>query len=120
MGLRAAPASRRPAKAGEHGSSAGLSANLTRLVELARGRGVEVVLMTYPDRRSFYFLASSVIRRLAELADTVLIDLARVFAPRCLERSCPELLLEDGHPNSAGYRLVAETLVEALSPRYGR
>jgi lysophospholipase L1-like esterase len=108
------------AEPGEHGNSASLRANLLRLVELGRERGAEVVLISYPAWSSFYPHASRVIQRAAALAKTPFVDVATVFHSRCREQTCPELLFADGHPNAAGYGVVAETLVQELDPRYGR
>jgi lysophospholipase L1-like esterase len=120
VGGRTFDVSYQRAERGEQGSSASLGANLMRLVELARERGVEVVLMSYPARNSFYPRANRVIQRTAALASTPFVDLTTVFRSQCREQACPELLFSDGHPKATGYRLVAETLVEELSPRYGR
>jgi hypothetical protein len=100
------------AEQGEQGSSARLRANLVRLVELGRERGIEVVLMSYPARNDFYPHANRVIRRAAQLAESPLVDLTEVFRPRCPEESCPDLLFADGHPKASGYGVIAETLVE--------
>ena len=44
------------------------------------------------------------------------IDVTAVFAARCPNDECPDLLLPDGHPNAAGYALVADTVQGALGP----
>jgi lysophospholipase L1-like esterase len=108
------------AESGEQGSSESLRANLMRLVELGRERGVDVVLMSYPARNGLYPGANRVIQRTAALAKAPFVDLAKGFRRRCPEERCPELLFADGHPNAAGYRAIAEILVEQLSTRYGR
>ncbi|MEN8181680.1 MAG: GDSL-type esterase/lipase family protein [Myxococcota bacterium] len=101
-------------------TSRSLERNLQRLIETARSRGVEILLMSYPARHNFYKLANGLLRRAPALAEAPLVDLTGLFEPLCPERECPDLLFHDGHPKAAGYRLIAETLVEELRPRYAR
>lgn len=76
--------------------------------------------MSYPARHDFYGFANRVIQNTARRENAPLVDLARLFAPRCPEPRCPELLFEDGHPKAAGYRVIAEVLVQEIARRYGR
>ena len=105
------------ARAGLEGDSAALRRNLLRLVELARDAGSSLYLMTYPSRRGFYPAASQEIEAVAEETGTPLIDLSAVFAPICPQVDCPAVLLQDGHPNPAGYRTIAETILARLASR---
>jgi lysophospholipase L1-like esterase len=91
-----------------------LQRNLRRGIEIARSRGTAIALMSYPSRDSFYSSTNHVLRWASQQARVPLVDLARLFEPRCPELECPELLHSDGHPNAAGYRLIAEALVEVL------
>lgn len=91
-----------------------LQVNLQALVREAESAGTELVLMTYPSAMWNYGDASTRIRKVAEMTDTRLIDLAHVFAEVCPQEPCPQFLLKDHHPNANGYRLIAETLVREL------
>jgi lysophospholipase L1-like esterase len=90
-----------------------LARNLASLVERSRSRGIALYVMTYPSGRVPYVQANRVIAEAVQEPGRVF-DLRGAFESRCETPECPELLFEDGHPNAAGYRLVAETLVEAL------
>jgi lysophospholipase L1-like esterase len=91
-----------------------LETNLASLVERSRIRGVALYVMTYPSGRVPYVQANRVIEETPLREPGRGIDLHRAFESRCETPDCPELLFEDGHPNAAGYRLVAETIVEVL------
>jgi len=102
---------------GLQGDQAALTENLHRLVEEARDSGTPLYLMTYPARQSFYGPANSLIAAAARDTGTPLIDLAETFAPICPTDECPDTLFPDGHPKSAGYRIVAEAIVKRLAQR---
>jgi lysophospholipase L1-like esterase len=105
------------ARLGLEGDSAGLRRNLQRMVELTRGAGSSLYLMTYPSRRPFYASASQAIAAVAVETGTPLVDLSKLFEPICPQVECPQVLLQDGHPNASGYRTVAEALLERLASR---
>jgi lysophospholipase L1-like esterase len=104
-----------PERGGVPGAQRALAANLRTLASQARAAGTALQLLSYPARRDFYAPANRVIRGVARAVGIPFLDLEEVFAPRCPESDCGELLFEDGHPTAAGYRLVAETLVARLS-----
>jgi len=91
-----------------------LRENLGEIAASAEAAGVELVLMTYAARFALYPVANKVIREFAEESRIQLIDLARVFAPRCPREDCPEYLFPDHHPTAAGYSLIAETIAAHL------
>jgi len=96
------------------GSDARLKANLTSLAKQAAAFDAQLVLLTYPTRRPNYAVANRVIRLVARLTGTPLVDLAEHFSPYCPEEDCPDYLFADHHPRARGYRVVAETLFEQL------
>ena len=72
-----------------------------------KGKGPEVVDTDHDDRE----VGLEGIEQLG----TPLINLTEVFAPICPELECPTYLLPDNHhPNSRGYRLIAETVTRHL------
>jgi len=89
--------------------------NLRTLAVEAQERGVRLVLLSYPARRSVYGKANEVIRRAAEETGTPLVDLERIFIPLCPDEECLEWFLRDRHPNAAGHQQVASALIEALA-----
>lgn len=100
---------------GEGAPGRALEQNLLALVKRAQTRGVELVLMTYPSAHGLYGNANPEIRAAAAEGGARLVDLEAVFRPLCPRAECPTWLYRDQHPRASGYRLVAETVVEALS-----
>lgn len=92
-----------------------LSENLLALVEQAATARVKLVLMTYPGRFEFYQAANELTREVAVESGTPLVDLETVFTSLCPEKQCPEWLYPDGHPNSKGYGVVAESIMKQLA-----
>jgi lysophospholipase L1-like esterase len=43
------------------------------------------------------------------------LDLRALFAERCPDPECRELLFPDEHPNAAGYRIVASEVSRKLA-----
>jgi len=107
--------SAQPAEPGFAGDQAALRRNLRTLAERARGRGVELLMMSYPSRQLFYGWASGTLREMATELGLPFLDLEARFLPSCPEESCPELLFSDGHPRATGYRRVAEEIAAWLS-----
>jgi hypothetical protein len=91
-----------------------LAENLGVIAANADAAGAKLVLMTYASRFFLYPLANKAIRSFAEESQVRLINLTEVFVPVCPEQDCPEFLFPDHHPNAAGYRLIAETVVAEL------
>lgn len=91
--------------------------NLSAMIAMARSRGADVVLLTYPSNWGFYPNASKWIRKAAEHNNTDLIDITPVFVALCAEGppSCPEYLFADGHATATGNALVAEKVRDYLS-----
>jgi hypothetical protein len=92
--------------------------NLLAMIRVVRRTGAEPVLATYPsdDLGWFYGQANPVIRTVAKLSSTQLVDLAERFRPLCPEWKCPNLLLPDHHMALGGHELAARTLLETLAP----
>jgi len=90
--------------------------NLEEMVQRARKGGTKLLLMTYPPQRKsgYYAMANHWIRGVAQRTGTPLVNLQTAFASRCSDADCRELLFRDGHPNAAGYRLVAEEVSKKL------
>ncbi len=102
------------AEKGLWGDSVALKQNLHRLIEAARAAQTPLYLMTYASKKGFYPSASAAITEVAAEAGTPLVDLKSIFEPLCPDQDCPELLFPDGHPNAAGYRIVAESLIARI------
>jgi lysophospholipase L1-like esterase len=93
----------------------GMRRNLEGIVQRARDGETQLVLMTYPAQSTgFYSMASRKTRRIARRTETPLIHLRSVFASRCSDAACRELLFGDGHPNADGYAFVAELVSEKI------
>ncbi len=104
------------AEAGMYGDKESLRENLRTLSEQAQRGGTQLYFMTYPARHRFYSVANPTIREVAAATSTPLVDLTEAFEPLCPEPKCPEYLLaDDHHPNTRGYRVVAETITAHLS-----
>ena len=79
---------------------------------MGRGRGSNNGL---PQGKSgFYAMANRRILGVARRTETPLVNLRGAFASRCSDVDCREFLFRDGHPNAAGYRLVAEEVSKKL------
>lgn len=108
------------AKEGLRGDRESLVRNLRTLVAQAEQAEIRLYLMSYPARDKLYTVVNPTIREIAQSTDAPFVDLTAVFQGLCPERECPEFLFADGHPNAAGYRIVAETLVGRLSNQLRR
>ena len=82
--------------------------NIARMIELAQGRDVEVVLVGVP-RKSLSSDSAPLYRELAEFYDVVLVD---DLVAGLLRR--PGYKSDAVHLNADGYRAMAERLVDAL------
>jgi lysophospholipase L1-like esterase len=87
--------------------------NLEAMVTRVRAAGAHPVLLTYPSSLALYGDANVEIRAAARDSRVPLIDLAPIFAVRCPEGKCAELL-PDQHPSIAGHVLAARTIAEQL------
>ena len=92
-----------------------VEAGLTGLVRDCRRDGVAVVLQTYATRMNDAFqMASAGARVTAQKEHVPLVDQAAWFDDHA-RGLAPELLFQpDGHPNGAGYDLMARAIVEKL------
>ncbi|HRY28414.1 MAG TPA: GDSL-type esterase/lipase family protein [Elusimicrobiota bacterium] len=85
-------------------------ADIRNMVRTARRQGVKPVLCNYFESRSNPFLA-----RLAAELDVPLCDNQLVFGRLLKRGEARNYLSADGwHPNTAGYRLIAENLLRTL------
>lgn len=94
-----------------------LAENLHRIVVQVEASGAEVVLLTYASRTPLYEDANQIIRQVARASGARLIDLSAAVEVACPQLPCEEIFFEDDHPRAAGYRLIAETIIETLAPR---
>lgn len=84
-------------------------ANLNAMIELAKGRGVQVVLVGVPERK----LLSSVAPIYEELADEHNLVLQKGMISSLLKK--PSLKSDAVHFNADGYAAIASTLHELLA-----
>ena len=105
-----------PMPTGVRGFQGPLRENLVALVASVRDSGVQPVLLTYPSGNPLYQFIDDVIREAAGESGATFVDLTPVFAARCPEWRCEELL-PDQHPSAPGHELAAETLVNDLRDR---
>ncbi|MGH7785520.1 MAG: SGNH/GDSL hydrolase family protein [Candidatus Binatia bacterium] len=91
-----------------------LSANLNQVVDIIRSFGAEPVFLTYGSVVSNYGQASRVMRNVAAHRGVRLIDAAAPVAAVCPKEPCPEWLYRDHHLTAAGYRVMAEKVVQEL------
>jgi lysophospholipase L1-like esterase len=82
--------------------------NIARMIELAQGRGVQVVLVGVP-RKSLFSDSAPLYRELAEFYHVPLVD---DLVAGLLRR--PAYKSDAVHLNAAGYRAMAERLAEEL------
>jgi len=85
--------------------------NIRAIVEMARERGIAVVLITTartPPPMPHY---NRVLREMAESEGLPLADVARAFE----RRGVAELVVDDCHPNERGHRLIAQELAVTLA-----
>jgi lysophospholipase L1-like esterase len=95
-----------------------LERNLRTLAETVRSHGAEPIFLTYGSGMWNYGDASRALRRAAAANDVSLIDAAVPIAAVCRAEPCPKWLYADHHPTAAGYRLMAEAVVQELqTPR---
>lgn len=88
-------------------------ANLDRMVEAARARSIEIIMLGVPEPRLFSLKSADFYQVLAE---TQQIPTDLVTLPRVLGDS--NLKSDAIHPNADGYRIIAEN-IEALMLRTG-
>ena len=83
-------------------------ANIARMIEMARGRGVQVVLVGVPEK-SLFSDSAPLYRELADFYHVVLVD---DLVAGLLRR--PGYKSDAVHLNAAGYRAMAERLDQVL------
>jgi lysophospholipase L1-like esterase len=89
-----------------------LEYNLTRLVELARKERIPIVFQTY-----FHFhgyRVNEIVRDVASTHGVPLVDHNLIFHTRLTAEGRESLRIPDGHPNPAGYAMMAMSIVELL------
>ncbi|MFH2203227.1 MAG: tetratricopeptide repeat protein [Elusimicrobiota bacterium] len=89
--------------------SKGLLRDVRRIAAIAERRGVRVLFASYPDH------VYPEVEAGAQEANARFVDLRGVFKSRFKSRA--EYISEDDcHPNTAGYRVIAETLAAEITP----
>ena len=85
-----------------------MEANLRRMIEMARAKNIEVVLLGVP-RPGLFLSSAEVYRRIAESTGVVFIEdlIPDVLGDRGLKS-------DEVHPNSKGYRVMAENIYKVL------
>jgi lysophospholipase L1-like esterase len=86
--------------------------NLTRIVELARERRVQVVLQTYFHFHGYH--VNEVIRDVASDLDVPLVDHNYLFHTLVPAERRESMRIPDGHPNSDGYAFMALQVEDEL------
>ncbi|WP_303900856.1 arylesterase [Thiohalomonas denitrificans] len=86
-----------------------LADNLREMIEIARARGIEVVLLGVPGPKLFLMKSEPLY---SDIATTMQVPLEPDIIPAV--ESDEELKSDRIHPNAAGYRLVAEAVAELL------
>ncbi len=103
-----------------------LSANLQRVINVARAEGKSVVLATlvpptgdHAQFAGFSAVYSSAIRNVATSNSLPLADIEQAFFQVCPElTTCSLYNLPEGlHPNTAGYDMMTETIAAALGSK---
>lgn len=87
----------------EHEISENRKNNIAEMVKLVRGKGGEIVLMTYPIS---YKIVNDDIKKVAKNLNVRLIDLDQIFKDEELKGG--HLISDWEHCTPAGYRLIAE------------
>ena len=88
--------------------------NLAAIADEVRAMEGIPVFLTYPSDAATYGSASVVIRDAAPRLGVRLVDLNATFRQHCPGHACRNLLLADGHPDSAGHLLAAQILADEL------
>jgi lysophospholipase L1-like esterase len=89
-----------------------LEYNLTRIVELARAERVPVVFQTYFHFHGYH--VNEIVRETAWDLGVPLVDHNLAFHTRVAAADRESYRIEDGHPNPAGYAMMADRIVEVL------
>jgi lysophospholipase L1-like esterase len=93
-------------------------AHLRQIVELCRAADVTPILLSYPTRRP---RLERSIQRVAQDSGAEWLDMATAFAQRIASRDPAEyFIVEDGHCNDAGYRVMAEVVFDDVRRRLVR
>ena len=89
--------------------------NLTRMVELARERGVIPVLLTYATEQQVYFRdLNRGARDVATALDVPLIAIDEPFSAAIAEHGYDALFFNDDHPNASGNERIARIVAARL------
>jgi lysophospholipase L1-like esterase len=89
-----------------------LAAHLTRIASLVRGAGGTPVFLNYPVASE----AESTQREAAAGCDAAFVDVRRRFEELLAGRPWTDFKAPDGHCNDAGYQLMAQAVVEGITP----
>jgi lysophospholipase L1-like esterase len=91
-----------------------MAENLAAMVEMARERGAQPIVLTYPSDTVLYRQVNDLLRTDARSFGVPLIDLNQRFRALCTGDECDQWFFTDAHANASGNREVAATIAAWL------
>lgn len=89
-------------------------ANMSRALDLCEDAGARAILMTYAESGGNFTTVNAALRDLAAERDVPLVDHAERFAREFEAGRYTELMLDNKHPNAAGYALMTRSIMQTL------
>lgn len=90
--------------------------NLTQMVHLARGHGVQLVLVTYAYYEFPQKTANWQMKAVAKSEQVPLVNVAKAFRAQCsVPARCEALFFPDYHPTAEGYAIIAAEMEKYFS-----
>lgn len=87
--------------------------NLLEIINLAKSKGIKIVLQNYPD----HYVRSALQRIIYEVTverQVTLVDNSLVFREKLVQDKYEKYFIPDGHCNAIGYDVIAENLFKTL------
>jgi lysophospholipase L1-like esterase len=91
--------------------------HLNAIREVARQRGVQLVILSYPFHQP---LVEQRQREVAQSLGVPFVAIRERFDVQLRTRTTQELFVADGHCSDAGYKLMAEMVAQAIAPLLAR